>query len=363
MTIQPLDEVPVSSLIASLPKADLHLHQEEVARLERIVARRQGRSPHNWRESARRLIARTSPGESRLMGMYAPDADLDLGGVPADEPEYVIAKIADALEEGAADGAVLVEIRFGAGGLALTRPDFMALFREAEQQVQARYPRLCAEAICHLPLINDPIRLQPAKRQLERCLQLANEGLGGIDFTTVPYDTEASAELWAIIYHWAERAAEAGLGVTVHAGEFSSANLAAALHVPGLRRLGHAVYGATDARLLEELAQSQVTVECSLSCNVVLGAVPSYVEHPIRQFVTSGIPVTLNTDDPIRIWTTIGREYAIAAALGFSPAELMAFTRNAIKSSFACAERRKVLTDEMDQWEASWRHRRQEWRT
>lgn len=347
MTIQPLDEVPVNSLIASLPKADLHLHQEEVARLERVVARRQGRPPHNWRESARRLIAETPPGESRLAGMCTPEADLALGGVPADEPEYIIAKMADALEEGAADGAVLVEIRFGAGGLALMRPDFMTLFREAEQQVQARYPGLYAEAIGYLPLVDDPVRLHTAERQLERCLQLANEGLAGIDFITAPYDTEADPALWAVIYRWAERAAEAGLGITVHAGEFSTANLAAALHVPGLRRLGHAVYAAADTRLLEKLAQSHVTVECSLSCNVVLGAVPSYAEHPIRQFVTSGIPVTLNTDDPVRIWTTIGREYAIAAALGFSPTELMAFTRNAIKASFTSAERRKALIDEL----------------
>jgi ADP-ribose pyrophosphatase YjhB (NUDIX family) len=85
------------------------LHQEEVARPERVVARRQGRSPRNWRESARRLIAETPPGESRLAGTYTPDADLDLGGVPADELEYIVAKIADALEESAADGAVLVE--------------------------------------------------------------------------------------------------------------------------------------------------------------------------------------------------------------------------------------------------------------
>lgn len=350
MTIQPLDKVPVDSLITSLPKADLHLHQEEGPRLERIIARLQGRPPHNWRESARHLIAETPPGESRLVAMYRPDAELDLGGVPADAPEYVIAKMADALEEGAADGAVLVELRFGVGSLALMRPDSMALFREAERQVQARYPRLCAEAIAYLQLVHDQARLHTAERQLERCLQLANEGLAGIDFRTEPYDIEADPALWAVIYRWAERVAEAGLGITVHAGEFSSANLDAALKVPGLRRLGHAVYAAADGRLLEKLAQSNVTIECSLSCNVVLGAVPSYAKHPIRQFVTSGIPVTLNTDDPVRIWTTIGREYAIAAELGFSPAELMAFTRNAIQASFTCDERRQALIDELDRY-------------
>lgn len=352
MAIQPLAEIPIDSLTASLPKADLHLHQEEVARLERVIARRQGRPPHNWRESARRLIAETPPGESRLSGMYTPDAGLNLDGVLADDPEYIVAKIADTLEEGAADGAVLMEIRFGVGGLALKRPDFMTLFRKAERQVQVRYPQLRGEAIGYLSLVNDQAQLHIVEQRLERCLRAADEGLAGVDFRLDPYYTEADPSLWAVAYSMAERAADAGLGITVHAGEFSAANLEAALRMPGLHRLGHAVYAATEARLLEQLAQSKVTVECSLSCNVILGAAPSYEDHPIHQFVTSGIPVTLNTDDPIRIWTTIGREYAIAAALGFSSTELMAFTRNAIKASFTSTERRKALVDEMDQWEA-----------
>lgn len=351
MTIHPLGEVPIDALVASLPKADLHLHQEEGTRLERIVARRQGRSPHDWRASARRLMAGTPPGEGRLAAMYGPDAGLDLGGVRADAPEYVVTKMADALEESAADGAVLVEMRVGAGGLALMRPDFMALFREAERQVQVRYPWLRAEAIGYLNLVDDQARLHATERQLERCLRAADEGLAGVDLRVDPYDTEADPALWEIAYGLAGRAAAVGLGITVHAGEFSTANLAAALRVPGLRRLGHAVYAATDARLLEQLAQRNVTVECCLSCNVVLGAVPSYEDHPIRQFVASGIPVTLNTDNPVRIWTTIGREYAIAAALGFSTTELVAFTRNSIQASFAFPERRQALMDEVDRWE------------
>ena len=41
-------------------------------------------------------------------------------------------------------GAVLVEVRFG--NETVLRPGFMELFREAERRVQARYPRLRAEA-------------------------------------------------------------------------------------------------------------------------------------------------------------------------------------------------------------------------
>ena len=352
MHIQPLAAVPVSPWIASLPKADLHVHQEERARLDRVVARRLGRPPFDWRCWMERLLVETGPGMERLAGIYVPDATLALDGVPGDAPEFIIAKVADALSEAAADGAVLIEVRFGTTGLALTRPDFMALFREAERQVQAEHPRLRAEAIGYLSLDNDPARLHIAERQLEACLRSAREGLAGIDFMVAPYDTEADPALWAIAYQWAARAAEAGLGITTHAGEFSTANLLAALGVPGLRRLGHAVHAAAGPQLLERLARSGVAVECCLSCNVVLGAVPSYEAHPIRQFVAAGIPVTLNTDDPVRIWTTIGREYAIAAALEFSPHELLTFTRNAIQASFTTAARRSALLDEVQQWAA-----------
>jgi adenosine deaminase len=238
-----------------------------------------------------------------------------------------------------------VEVRFGAD------EGFMSLFREAERRVRRGYPSLRAEAICYLHMADEPEHLAGMERRLEACLRAAPEGLGGVDFSTSPYDTEAPPSLWRTIYRWAERAAEAGLGVTVHAGEFSTANLAAALGVPGLKRLGHAVCAAQDPHLLDQLAASGVTVELCLTSNVVLAAVPSYEAHPIRRFVERGIRVTLNTDLPVHVCTTIGREYAIAAALGFSPAELLQFTRNAVRASFTSAERRATLLDEVARWE------------
>jgi adenosine deaminase len=133
------------------------------------------------------------------------------------------------------------------------------------------------------------------------------------------------------------------LGITAHVGEFSPANILTALRVPGLTRLGHLVYAASDPRLLEAVARSGVTAECCLTCNVVLGATPSYADHPIRQLVAAGVPVTLNTDDPVRVATTIGREYAVAARLGFTTDELLGFTRNAIRAAFLPAARRAEL--------------------
>jgi adenosine deaminase len=60
-------------------------------------------------------------------------------------------------------------------------------------------------------------------------------------------------------------------------------------------------------------------LECPLTFTVVLGSARSYDDHPIRRFVEHGIPVTLATNLPMHVCTTIGREYAVAALLGFSP--------------------------------------------
>jgi adenosine deaminase len=130
-------------------------------------------------------------------------------------------------------------------------------------------------------------------------------------------------------------------------GEFAATSIAAALRTPSLRRIGHGTHIADDPHLLDDLARSGVTVECSLTCNVVLGSAPTYEDHPIRRFVQHGIPVTLATDLPMHVCTTIGREYAIASILGFSPEELLTFTRNAVAASFTTSTRRAALLGEL----------------
>ena len=348
MPMRPLDDVPITPTLLALPKADLHIHQEELPRLERVVAGEQGRAPFDWRPSVRRLLADVPPGMERLSELFAPDATLDFGEVAPDAPEYVIAKIVDLLEEGAADGALLIEARFGATSAAFAQPDFMALFREAERRVQRRYPQLVAEALCWLPVFGDGSHREAGERHLALCVERAREGLAGIDLLVSPYESSTNAPTWSVAYAWARRAADAGLGITIHVGEFAAVNVLTALRTPGVSRLGHAVYAA-EPKLLDALVRSGVTVECSLSCNVVLGAAPSYEAHPMRQFADAGVPVTLNTDDPLRIATTIGREYAIAHALGFSLGELVGFTRNAVRASFTAEARRQALLALLDQ--------------
>ena len=341
VTLAPLDEIGIDPWLAALPKADLHVHQEQSPRIDRVLARAHGRPTYDWRAWAERLMAENAPGSARLehIGVVLPDT-LDADAADA----TFIARVVDLLEEAAADGAVLVEVRFG--NATILRPAFMELFHAAEHQVQQRYPQLRAEAIATLLLWLDPERLEHI---VAGCLRAANEGLRGIDLLYEPYDTEAD---WTTAYRITERAAAAGLGVTAHAGELSTANIAAALRAPGLTRIGHATHAAADPRLLELLAQSGATVECSLTCNVLIGATASYDDHPLRRFVEYGIPVALCTDDPIQICTTIGREYAIARALGFTPVELLGMTHNAVRAAFTTSTRRQELLAHVSRYAA-----------
>jgi len=164
----------------------------------------------------------------------------------------------------------------------------------------------------------------------------------GADLFNQPYDSEAD---WTKAYQMAERLANAGLGMTVHVAETAPVNIKSVLNMPGITRLGHATHAGYHPHLLELVAKSGVTIECSLSCNVILGASPSYEEHPIRKFVDAGIPIALCTDDPVQMSTTIGREYAIAHQLGFSLDELRQFTRNSIEVAFISSDQRSLLFD------------------
>jgi adenosine deaminase len=55
------------------------------------------------------------------------------------------------------------------------------------------------------------------------------------------------------------------------------------------------------------------------------------------------MPNALCTDNPVQLCTTIGREYALAHALGVTTEELLGFTINAIRASFLPPDRKQEV--------------------
>jgi adenosine deaminase len=131
-------------------------------------------------------------------------------------------------------------------------------------------------------------------------------------------------------------AAAAGLGCTVHAGEWAGPDsVRGALELP-VSRIAHGVRAIEDPALVEELARRRVTLEVCPTSNVVLGVFPTYEEHPFPVLRAAGIPLTLGSDDPPYFGASVAGEYAIAhERFGLSEDELVGVTRTAIEASFA----------------------------
>ncbi|HEY7018761.1 MAG TPA: adenosine deaminase, partial [Gaiellaceae bacterium] len=141
-------------------------------------------------------------------------------------------------------------------------------------------------------------------------------------------------------------AADAGLGCTVHAGEWAgAASVRGALELP-VTRIAHGVRAIEDPALVQELADRQITLEVCPTSNVVLGVFPTFDEHPFPVLREAGIPLTLGSDDPPYFGASVGGEYEIARQhFGLDDAELVGVTRTAIEASFAePALRDRLLT-------------------
>jgi adenosine deaminase len=132
-----------------------------------------------------------------------------------------------------------------------------------------------------------------------------------------------------------EIAAGAGLGCTVHAGEWAGAHSVwAALELP-VTRIGHGVRAIEDPRLVEVLAERGIVLECCPTSNVVLNAFPSYEEHPLPRLREAGVRITLGSDDPPYFGASIGGEYRVCAErFGWDEAHLRAVTRTALEAAF-----------------------------
>jgi adenosine deaminase len=138
-----------------------------------------------------------------------------------------------------------------------------------------------------------------------------------------------------------EIASEAGLGCSVHAGEWAGPeSVRAALELP-VTRIGHGVRSIEDPALVEELAERGIVLECCPTSNVVLDLYPSYEDHPLPRLLDAGVPVTLGSDDPPYFGASIGGEYAVCQErYGFDDERLRGITRTAIDAAF-CDENLK----------------------
>ncbi|MCR5857764.1 adenosine deaminase [Mesorhizobium sp. J428] len=142
-----------------------------------------------------------------------------------------------------------------------------------------------------------------------------------------------------------EIAREAGLGITVHAGELAGwESVRDALDHIRPSRIGHGVRAIENPDLVKRIADEGVVLEVCPVSNIELKVFPSYADHPFPKLRTAGCKVTLSSDDPPYFWTSLGKEYAVAKEhFGLTDRDLTAVTRTAIEAAFVDRKTRTAL--------------------
>jgi adenine deaminase len=145
-----------------------------------------------------------------------------------------------------------------------------------------------------------------------------------------------------------ERARQHGFLTVAHAGEEGPAEyIWQALNLLHISRIDHGVRCMDDEALVRELVRRQVPLTvCPLS-NVKLGVFARLEEHNLRQMLHRGLCVTVNSDDPAYFGGYIAENFAAAQqALQLTASDIYQLARNAIQAAFLSDAEKQVLLDQ-----------------
>ncbi len=325
--------MPDTSIIqTSLPLVDLHRHLEGSLRLSTVLELCLEHHLPLPGESLQELQRATWIHEPvRDIVTIFPKFDL-LRQVFLDEA-IIRRSVSEFMQDAAREGLSHVECRFSPYFMAelhgLTAMSVTGAVVEAWQEEHNRYPMTSSLIV----ILSRTYGAEICGQEMDCALAYCGRGVAGVDLAGDEMRQPARN-----FEHLFDRAHQAGLRVTAHAGEFAGTDsIRETLRCLRPARLGHAVRAADDPRLMDELAQAWVAVECCPTSNYLTGTIPSMQAHPLPTFLKHGICATLNTDDPSLMGDlTIQQEYRHAAEeMGLNTQQLAQVQINGGTAAFA----------------------------
>ena len=156
---------------------------------------------------------------------------------------------------------------------------------------------------------------------VRKAIKYRKRGVVGVDLAGPDVDTFGGVRRLAPVFREAQ---EAGLGVTVHAGETGTREeMRAVIEILKPQRIGHGIKAAGEPRLLECLAEQGIVLEICPTSNLSTGVVRSLDEfgYIFAQAHEFGVPYCINTDGPEMLVTDIYRERELLLEAGVLTAE------------------------------------------
>lgn len=332
-------DATAAPFIASLPKVELHLHLETSLRLRRLLAR-QEQDPPSLGQAPLVADPALFVGYDRLRRLRYAGRAIHLADT-AYTRAHIATITAEVIAEAAAQKVRHVEVRVGG------RRGFAVLGVRGMLEAMAEG----AEAARHLGVSYGAIVTVVRERGPEDAGRIVAEAAAARDCRVVGVDLAGDEANYppTLFASAVARARDAGLGITVHAGEFAGATgVWTAVYQLGAARIGHGLRAIEDRALLDRLRERGVTLELCPTSNIRLGLVPSLAAHPIARFMEHGLSVTVSSDDPALLGTTLSHELAaVAQAHRLGPEVLVGLQANAARAAFLPPAARAALEQEV----------------
>ncbi|MDX2345617.1 MAG: adenosine deaminase [Legionella sp.] len=316
-------------------KAELHVHLEGTISpsLARMLAKR------NQLDLPDGLIAADNTrylSNDFLHFLSVYDTLADLICVPQDYYDITF----DYLARNAADDVIYVEMMYSPEHAekvsGVPSREHMAAIGQAIQDAEAQHGivgRILMTGVRHFG--TDAVTKVAKEAVASDSPYIVGFGLGGDEAGFPP-------KLFEKAYHIA---AEAGLGCTVHSGEWvDEKGMMEALEYLPIQRIGHGVYALQSKALTALIKERNIAIESCPSSNIYLGLFNDLSEHPFPKFLEAGLSLSLNSDDPPFFNTTVAEEYKrVQAAYQYSDAVMRGITLSALEAAFVDPETKRRL--------------------
>jgi adenosine deaminase len=331
--------------IKTLPKVDIHRHLEGSLRLSSLaeIARSQRLSLPTDAASLRPYVQvpdGTSVSTAGFLEIFKTIRKFF-------HSRDVIQRFVDEIVEDAAqDHVYALELRFTPAALAQAGAADLEEVTEwvlsAAQKAGGRYG---VQVACILSVNrHEPVEIAESVTNI--AVERSSDGVTGLDLAGDEVHFPAKPFKSSLL-----RAKDAGLGITIHAGEWAGAeNVREAIEVLHADRIGHGIRVLDDEDITALAARSGTVFEVSLTSNWKTGAVSDLGSHPITGMIQAGLAVALTTDDPSVFDTTLSDEFEVAQEqFGFSMDSIKAFNLTALQAMFLSERDKKRIEKELVQ--------------
>ena len=133
---------------------------------------------------------------------------------------------------------------------------------------------------------------------------------GHKDFYSIDLYGDELAQPFEIFIPIYEKAAENGLVLKAHVGEWGTAqDIVTAVKALHLNEVQHGIAAFKDEDVIGFLVENNIRLNITPSSNVLLGRVPDMAHHPIAQLYRRGVNVTINSDDVLIFDSDVSKEY------------------------------------------------------